>query len=409
MRSPTEPAAVHPVPPIPPVGVKLNFDLERRSSGIKARVRWTDPATKRRVTRSEVVPDEEAAEAFLAGLRSSSEAGMDKGITLADYVGAIGDRWARGIDATSTGDSYRYGLRLRVIPSLGHLPVASITAGMIDRTIDAWETLYGKSTIKNSVAPLVRVLDEAARDGLITMNPARNRARRRHKKDALDLTEHDASPRQHAIQDLPTLNALAEACAAVHQSYSDFVMLAALLALRSSEVAGLQVGDIDLRRAIVHVQRQTYPGAGGLVTKRTKGRRTRPVPNLDPLIPDLKRLTTGRGPDERLVTGPRGGVLTTATVRDATDWDALVSRLGLPELTRHGLRHTGATWMADSGIPLHVLQEILGHASIETTRGYLHPDERHLASAAKQASAFLATGAGQRRPQPGRRSGLPLS
>ncbi len=52
--------------------------------------------------------------------------------------------------------------------------------------------------------------------------------------------------------------------------------------------------------------------------------------------------------------------------------------------------------MADAGIPLHVLQDILGHASTETTRGYLHPDERHLASAAEQANAFLSA-AGQRK------------
>lgn len=64
--------------------------------------------------------------------------------------------------------------------------------------------------------------------------------------------------------------------------------------------------------------------------------------------------------------------------------------MGLPDLTRHGLRHTGATWLDDAGIPLHVLQDILGHAPVETTRGYLHPDHRHLASAAEQAKAFLA-------------------
>lgn len=45
--------------------------------------------------------------------------------------------------------------------------------------------------------------------------------------------------------------------------------------------------------------------------------------------------------------------------------------------------------MADAGIPLHVLQRILGHKSIETTRGYLHPDTRHLASTAEQANACL--------------------
>ncbi|MFV0461181.1 MAG: tyrosine-type recombinase/integrase [Actinomycetales bacterium] len=54
----------------------------------------------------------------------------------------------------------------------------------------------------------------------------------------------------------------------------------------------------------------------------------------------------------------------------------IITKLELPQLTRHGL--TGATWMADSGIPLHVLQKILGHKSIETTEGYLHPDLRHI-------------------------------
>ncbi|MCD2499073.1 site-specific integrase [Microbacterium sp. W2R] len=65
----------------------------------------------------------------------------------------------------------------------------------------------------------------------------------------------------------------------------------------------------------------------------------------------------------------------------------------MPDLTRHGLRPTGATWMAYAGIQLHVLQDILGHASVETTRGYLHPDDRHLASAAGPANALLARSA----------------
>lgn len=89
-------------------------------------------------------------------------------------------------------------------------------------------------------------------------------------------------------------------------------------------------------------------------------------------------------------------MLTTATVRDATRWDDLVAKLGFDNLTRHGLRHTGATWMADAGIALHVLQEILGHQSIETTKGYLHPDHRHLAEAARQANQFLSAASTRR-------------
>lgn len=181
-----------------------------------------------------------------------------------------------------------------------------------------------------------------------------------------------------------------DACGQVHQSYSDFVMLAALLAARSSEVSGLQVRDVQFDKNLVVIRWQIFPGKGGLITKPTKNRKERRVPILNPLRPVLEHLTEGKQPEDQLLTGPRGGVLTTATVRDATNWDQLVIDLGLPNLTRHGLRHTGATWLADAGVPLHVLQEILGHASIETTRGYLHPDDRHLASAAEQANAFLS-------------------
>lgn len=393
------------LPLVPPIGVKVATDLEHRASGIRARARWTDPQTKKRIVRALVVPDEDAAAAFFESLTASAQIGIDRRVPLADYVASIGDRWMRGLDPTSTGDGYKLGLRLRVLPALGHLPISQITAGMIDRTIDEWELRHSASTIKNSIAPLVRILDEAVRDDLISANPARNRSRRSLGKSALTVVEKDTTPRSHALPDLATLRSLADACGTVHQSYSDFVMLCALLASRGSEVAGLQVGDIDWEQNIVTIRRQTFPGAGGLVTKQTKGRDIRHVPILGPLSPILERLTADRPPEQRLVTGPRGGVLTTATVRDATHWDTVVASLELPNLTRHGLRHTGATWMADAGIPLHVLQRILGHKSLETTRGYLHPDTRHLASAAAQANAYLTGQGPTQTPTPSRRPG----
>lgn len=391
--------------PVPPIGVKVSTDMERRSYGVRARARWTDPITKRRVIRSEIVADEAAAHSFFDQLRNSSIKGMDTAMTLTEFVTSIGDRWARGLDPTSTGETYGFGLKLRVLPALGHLPVTQITAGIVDRTIDEWEQRYGASTIKNSIAPLVRVLDEAVRDGLLTINPARNRAKRSLNRNAFRTqSAEQASPRAHAIPDMKTLNKLAKACGRVDQSYSDFVMLAALLAARSSEVSGLQVGDVRFEKNLVVIARQIFPGKGGLVTKPTKSRKERRVPILEPLRPVLERLAEGKKPEAQLLVGPKGGVLTTATVRDATNWDKIVANLGLPDLTRHGLRHTGATWMADAGVPLHVLQEILGHASMETTRGYLHPDDRHLASAAEQANAFLSP-SGQRRQNA--RSGSP--
>ena len=66
-----------------------------------------------------------------------------------------------------------------MIPALGHLPITMITAGLVDRAIDQWETDFGRSTVKNTVAVLVLVLDEAMRDGIVARNPAKDRARRR--------------------------------------------------------------------------------------------------------------------------------------------------------------------------------------------------------------------------------------
>lgn len=391
---------------MPPIGVKLSTSIESRGSGYLARVRWTDPHTKKRPSRSEFVATPEDADAFFETMQQATETGADLLVTFADYVESIGDRWERGLDVTSTVAGYGASLRLRVVPAFGHLKVSKITTGLIDRTIDQWENEYSPSTIKTSIGVLVRVLDVAVRDEVISSNPTKNRARRSFNHvPALE----PGSMRAFAIQDMETLNTLAAKCAEVHQSYSDHVMLCALLSARGSEVSGLEVGDIDWKNRIVKIERQIYPGKGGLVRKQTKGRKTRFVPILDELEPVLIRLSAGKKPSDPLLRGPRGGVLTTATVRDATNWDQIVLNLGLPNLTRHGLRHTGATWLADAGVPLHVLQRILGHASIETTKGYLHPDHRQLNEAAQLANQFLARPkTRQNRKEPPRHTGPQL-
>ena len=77
----------------------------------------------------------EAASQWLESLQTAAATGVDPGQTLATFVATIGDRWARAIDPTSTYGPHSAGLRLRVLPRLGHLPVGMITAGA-DRSGD---------------------------------------------------------------------------------------------------------------------------------------------------------------------------------------------------------------------------------------------------------------------------------
>ena len=114
-----------------------------------------------------------------------------------------------------------------------------------------------------------------------------------------------------------------------------------------------------------------------------------------PIIEEIRPLVTRRldsisdDPMARLFTGPRGGRITTAVLRDATHWDEVVTRLGYDYLRRHDLRHTGLTWMADAGVPVHILRKIAGHGSLMTTQRYLHPDRRSILDAGQALSAHL--------------------
>ncbi|MEU9827268.1 tyrosine-type recombinase/integrase [Micromonospora chersina] len=100
----------------------------------------------------------------------------------------------------------------------------------------------------------------------------------------------------------------------------------------------------------------------------------------------LDRITEDDG---RLFVGPRGGRISTAVLRDATHWDEVVSSLGFEYLRRHDLRHTGLTWMADAGVPVHVLRKIAGHGSLMTTQRYLHPDRQSIRAAGEALSLHL--------------------
>ena len=52
-----------------------------------------------------------------------------------------------------------------------------------------------------------------------------------------------------------------------------------------------------------------------------------------------------------------------------------------PEATFHSLRHTFVSFAANAGVPLHVVQSIVGHESTAMTRHYYHENIDALKSA----------------------------
>lgn len=120
----------------------------------------------------------------------------------------------------------------------------------------------------------------------------------------------------------------------------------------------------------------------GLIYVRGKGGIERTVPATTRLInalrmEDLNRISA-RTPQER----PYVRVGERALQRR---FRRLARRAGvyLPGRCVHTLRHSYATRILAAGVPLHVLQRLLGHANVRTTSVYLHASQADLQEAAR--------------------------
>ncbi|WP_410169479.1 site-specific integrase, partial [Actinacidiphila rubida] len=263
-------------------------------------------------------PTAEAAQEWINELKTSAARGIDPATsnqTLAEYGNAQMQLALRGLEPKTT-DPYLAGWRLRVVPALGHLPLTAVTNGAVDRTVYAWiADGEGRSTVKSSLAILVRVMEQAVRDGLITVNPARVKGWQRQYQLAEDELD---DPRSLALRDWNALTQLASALVArSYQQYTGWgeaVVFAACTAARIGEVSGVRVKDIDRHHWIWSLRRQTTPSPGGLADKNTKGKVARHVPLIEEIRPMIARrlLAVGDNPDARLFTGPRGERITTA-------------------------------------------------------------------------------------------------
>ena len=139
-------------------------------------------------------------------------------------------------------------------------------------------------------------------------------------------------------------------------------------ALRVSEVAGLDLGDVDLDRLTV------------LVTGKGSKQRVVPfgVPAKRALAAWLhSRHALEQSPATAFFLGVRGGRIGTRAIYD------LVAGLldGVPgsgPAGPHALRHTAATHLLDGGADLRAVQELLGHASLGTTQIYTHVSTERL-------------------------------
>ena len=146
--------------------------------------------------------------------------------------------------------------------------------------------------------------------------------------------------------------------------------------MRVSELAGLNISDIDYSRKLLKVT--------------GKGNKQRMLPYGDAAAKALNEyIRTGR---PKLVndTSPEALLLTSRGKRvGVRQLYSLVANLLAQTATGpagpHTLRHSAATHLLDHGADLRAVQEILGHSSLATTQIYTHVSVERLRDAFEQA------------------------
>lgn len=103
-----------------------------------------------------------------------------------------------------------------------------------------------------------------------------------------------------------------------------------------------------------------YPKSGA-------GRRTVPLPAW--LVPIIREhLDRYPVPADAPVCANAVGKPLRRTLFRTRVWKPTVARSGLPQSLRfHDLRHSYATWLVDDGVPVNVVQRVMGHERSSTT------------------------------------------
>lgn len=135
--------------------------------------------------------------------------------------------------------------------------------------------------------------------------------------------------------------------------------------VRVSELTHIKMRDIDLDRRMLRV----YQGKG------KKDRMTMLPKSLkDILIGQCKVKTQ----DDFLFTNGRSGRLTETTIQKVVSQAAERAEIR-KNVTPHTLRHSFATHLLENGTDIRYIQELLGHAKLQTTQIYTHVANNNLA------------------------------
>ena len=259
------------------------------------------------------------------------------------------------------------------------VPAEQITPAALDRAAlrsflaTVYTARHSRATAARKLAAVRAFVRYLRRESIIDQDPGLLVAT--PKRD-VRVPPHLSEPEATALMDAPAVD--------TPLGRRDRAILELFYAagLRLSELAGLDLEDVDVRGRMVRVM-----GKGG--KERLVPMNTSAAAAIRAYLPDrnrlvqalqrepVRRVASSDNPQRRrraaepLFVNYRGRRLSTRGI------DGLVRRHvaaagGRPDISPHALRHSFATHLLQRGADLRAIQELLGHSRLSTTQRYTH-------------------------------------
>jgi len=301
--------------------------------------------------------------------------------TLADYL----EQWLKDYCwpnlASRTAEGYEYIVRCHLIPALGKIRLTQLKPEHLQHVYsDKLSAGLSHRTVRYIHATLYKALQDAVRLGMLVRNSA----------DAVETPKVQRCEMQTMSEsDIHIFLELAKST-----PYYALFYMALSTGMRRSELLAPRWSDVDLTLCQLSVTRALHQlQDGSLIFTQPKTAKGRRLISLSPSTVIVLRehreqqekmrqaLGLALTEDDLVFCRVDGKPLLPNSISHA--WTKLANRTGLKGIRLHDARHTHASLMLKQGIHPKVVQERLGHASIQITLDTYS----HVAPGLQQAAA----------------------